>query len=188
VRDFRAGHTFFRAGQKGEQLFVLESGAVQTFRGAGRRKLIIAELKPPAIFGEMALAGESMYHCSAETVRASRIRSIARPALDALIDEYPILARRLLDVLSQRFLRVLADLESTSFCALLPRVAGLLLERAIDGRVEGLTHQEIAEQLRVYRESVSETLGQLRRAGVIAVERKRIRVLDRARLERAARE
>ena len=42
--------------------------------------------------------------------------------------------------------------------------------------------------LRVYRESVTAALGELRKAGIIAVDRKRIRVLNRIRLERASRE
>jgi len=68
------------------------------------------------------------------------------------------------------------------------RLATLLLARAKRGLIKGITHKEIAEYLRVYRESATTALGELRKAGIIAVERKRIRIVDRARLERAARE
>ena len=54
--------------------------------------------------------------------------------------------------------------------------------------MEDLTHRQIAEHLRVYRESVTAALGKLRKAGIIAVDRKHIRILNRFRLERAARE
>src|SRR6516225_6419621 len=57
VGDFRAGHIFFRPGQHGEVLFLLEKGEVQTFRMSGSRKLIIADLKAPAVFGEMGCVG-----------------------------------------------------------------------------------------------------------------------------------
>src|SRR5215469_10408391 len=57
VGDFRAGHVFFRPGQRGEVLFLLENGMVQTFRMSGARKLIIAELRAPAVFGEMGCVG-----------------------------------------------------------------------------------------------------------------------------------
>src|SRR5271163_1328293 len=50
VRDYRAGHVFFRAGETGQMLFLLEKGHVQTFRTTGGKKLIIGELKPPAVF------------------------------------------------------------------------------------------------------------------------------------------
>jgi CRP-like cAMP-binding protein len=188
TRDLPAGHLFFRTGETGEQLFLLERGQVQTFRKSGANKLVIAELRPPAIFGEMAFVGQCMYHCSAQTMQPSRIRSIGRNQLEGLLEEYPVITRRLLDLVSARFVRVLLDLEATSFRHLLPRIASLLLERLEGDYIENLTHKEIAEHLRVYRESVTTALGELRKAGIIAVERKRIRVLSRARLDRASRE
>lgn len=188
VRDYGSGHVFFRIGETGQRLFLLENGKVQTFRASGKHKLIIAELKPPAIFGEMAFVGQCMYHCSAQTTEDSSIRIIGRPQLESLLEQYPIVTRRLLELVSERFVRVLRDLEATSFRHLLPRIASLILERAKEDCIEDLTHKEIAGQLRVYRESVSTALGELRKAGIIAVDRKRIQVLDRVRLERASRE
>ena len=149
---------------------------------------IIAELRSPAVFGEMGCVGQCMYHCSAQTTEPSRIRIIDRAELEALLDQYPVVTRRLLDLVSDRFVRVLLDLEATSFRHLIPRIARLLLDRAQGEYVEDLTHQEIAQHLRVYRESVTAALGELRKAGIIAVNRKRIRILNHLRLERAARE
>ena len=188
LRDFRKGHIFFRAGESGQRLFILEKGRVQTFRTSGTRKLIIAELRPPAVFGEMGCVGQCLYHCSAQTTEPSRIRVINRAELEALLEQYPVVTRRLLDLVSDRFVRVLLDLEATSFRHLIPRIASLLLDRAQEECIEDLTHQEIAQHLRVYRESVTAALGELRKAGIIAVNRKRIRILNRLRLERAARE
>jgi CRP/FNR family transcriptional regulator, cyclic AMP receptor protein len=188
VRDFPAGHMFFRTGETGQLLFLLEKGRVQTFRTSGTRKLIIAELKPPGVFGEMAFVGQRIYHCSAQTIEPSRIRTIGRAELESLLERYPVVTRRLLDLVSERFVHVLLDLEATSFRHLMPRIASLLLKRAQGEWVEDVTHKEIAQHLRVYRESVSTALGELRKAGIIAVDRKRIRVVDRLRLERASRE
>ena len=136
----------------------------------------------------MGCVGQRMYHCSARTTEASRIRVIKRSDLEALLEQYPVVTRRLLDLVSDRFVRVLLNLESTSFRQLMPRIASLLLERAQDDSVDDLTHQEMAQYLRVYRESVTAALGQLRNAGIIALGRKRIRILNRHRLERASRE
>lgn len=188
VQDFRAGHVFFQPSQSGQVLFLLEKGAVQTFRTSGRKKLIIAELKPPAVFGEMGCVGQCMYHCCAQATEPSRIRTISRPDLDALLEQYPIITRRLLDLVSQRFVHVLMDLDATSFRHLIPRLANLLLERADADLIHNMTHKEIAEHLRVYRESATAALGELKKAGIIEVERKQIRILHRTRLERAARE
>lgn len=188
VREFGAGHVFFRPGDRGEALFLLEKGHVQTFRTSGKRKLIITDLKPPAVFGEMACVGQHMYHCSAQTTKPSRIRYVSRANMEAVLKKYPEVTRRLLDLVGQRFLQVLLNLEETSFRPLIPRLAKLLLTSAENDCVRDLTHREIAERLRVYRESATSALGELRNAGIIAIERKRIRITDRARLERAARE
>lgn len=188
VHDYAPGHVFFRYGEKGEILFFLEKGHVQTFRMSGTKRLIIADLKPPAVFGEMACMGQHMYHCSAQATQASRIRSISRANMDVVLEQHPEITRRLLDLLSQRFLNVLQNLEETSFRPLIPRLAKLLLENAENGCVRDLTHREIAERLRVYRESATSALGELRNAGIISIERKCIRIKDQARLERASRE
>ncbi|HEX8896110.1 MAG TPA: Crp/Fnr family transcriptional regulator [Terriglobales bacterium] len=188
VQDFQKGHTFFRTGQNGHGLFLLEKGAVQTFRTSGAKKLIIAELRAPAIFGEMGCVGQCLYHCSAQATERSQVRIISRPNVDRLLQEYPILTRRLLDVVSQRFVNVLMDLDATSFRQLIPRLAGLLLQRAEGDLVRNVTHKELAQHLRVYRESATAALGELKRAGIIEIRRKQIRILHRTGLERAARE
>ena len=188
VRDFEAGHTFFNPGDEGHLLFVLEKGTVQTFRTLGTKKLVIVELKPPAIFGEMGCIGARMYHCTAQAIRPSRIRTISREDLDVLLKRFPSVTRRLLDLVGQRFFHVLMDLEATSFRGLIARIANLLLERAVGDCVQNMTHKDIADRLHVYRESATEALGELRRAGIIAVERKQIRIIHRSRLERASRE
>ena len=188
VQDFPNGHSFFQTGEIGQLLFVLEKGAVQTFRTSGTKKLIIAELKPPAVFGEMGCVGQCMYHCCAQTTEPSRIRMISRPTLEALLEECPTVTRRLLDLVSQRFVNVLMDLDATSFRQLIPRLAKLLLERADGDLIRNMTHKDLAQHLRVYRESATAALGELKKAGIIEVERKQIRILRRLRLERAARE
>jgi CRP-like cAMP-binding protein len=188
VRDFRAGHVFFKAGEAGHSLFLLEDGTVQTFRTSGPKKLIVAELKPPAIFGEMGCIGGRFYHCDAQATEPSRIRIFSRSDVDTLLEQHPTIMRQLLDLVSERFVHVLMDLDATSFRSLIPRLATLLLERAEEGFVRNLTHKELAEHLRVYRESATAALGELKKAGIIEIERKRIRIVDRPRLERAARE
>lgn len=188
VLDVKGGDVFFRPGEFGQALFVLEKGSVQTFRTLGTKKLVIAELTPWEVFGEMACVGECLYHCTAQALQPSRVRRVSRNQVEVFLRKYPAFARSLLDLVGQRFFNVLVDLESTSFRSLIPRVASLLLKKAKGDNVGDLTHKEIAEHLRVYRESATEALGELRKAGIISIGRKQIRIIDRARLERASRE
>lgn len=188
VREVGKDFVFFRPGESGHALFLLEQGRVETYRTSGKKKLIISELEPPAVLGEMGCVGRCVYHCSARATEPCLVRVIHQPDVKALLDRFPSVTRNLLDLVSERFVNVLMDLDETSFQHLIPRLAKLLLEKAQEDCVENMTHKEIAQRLRVYRESATAALGELRKAGILAVGRKRIRILDRGRLERAARE
>jgi hypothetical protein len=50
------------------------------------------------------------------------------------------------------------DLEGMSFRPFLPRLAALLLEKAEGDSIRHITHKELAEHLRVYRESATSAL------------------------------
>jgi CRP-like cAMP-binding protein len=64
------------------------------------------------------------------------------------------------------------------------RLAAFLLREADAlGTVVGYSHQDLAERLGTYRETVSHLLGRFRAEGLVAVEPRRIRLLDRAGLE-----
>ncbi len=188
ILEVPAEHVFFRPGETGCGVFILEKGNVQTYRTSGDKKLIIAQLRPPALFGEMGCVGPCLYHCFAQATRPSRVRCVSQARVQVLLQQYPAVTRRLLDLVTERFVQVLLDLEETSFRHLIPRLANRLLQLAESDSIRGLTHKEIAEYLHVYRESTTAALGELRKAGIIAIERKQIRILDRPRLERAARE
>jgi len=56
-RDVRvkAGGYFFREGEPGESMFVLESGSVEVRKKAAQGSLVLSRLGPGDCFGEMAL-------------------------------------------------------------------------------------------------------------------------------------
>ncbi|MCA1635004.1 MAG: helix-turn-helix domain-containing protein [Acidobacteria bacterium] len=66
------------------------------------------------------------------------------------------------------------------------RVAALLLREAEGDEVVGLSHQDLAERLGVYRETATNALNELKSASIIRIGRKRISIIDRERLRRAA--
>ena len=79
----------------------------------------------------------------------SRVRIVSRTDLNELREQYPIVTSRLLDLVGERFVRVLMDLDATSFRQLIPRLAGLLLERADGDLVRNLTHMELAQNMSI---------------------------------------
>lgn len=185
VLDCAAGHLFFQAGEPGNSLFVLEKGQVRTFRSYGDRTLTIARIEPPAIFGEMGCFGRGKYYFSAEALDDSRVRLISRDSIAGLLECAPRAAHKFIDLMSERCEYMLRKMETSARKGLIPRVATLLLENAENGVVVGMTHKLLAEQLGLHRESITVTLGQLQKAGMIRIERKKISILQCGRLQRA---
>jgi CRP-like cAMP-binding protein len=179
------GRVFYTPDEPGEVVFILKRGRVDLYRIApDGRKLVVATLGPHTIFGEMGLLGQGMYGCYAEATEDSLICVLSRSDLQALIRRNPEVGLRLLAELGARLQQREEELEALAFRSLPARLAMLLLREAdIYGTIDGYTHQELAERLGTYRETVSQLLGRFRGEGLVAVEPRRIRILDRVGLE-----
>jgi CRP/FNR family cyclic AMP-dependent transcriptional regulator len=179
------GRVFYTPDEPGEVVFILKRGRVDLYRiAADGRKLVVTTLGPHTIFGEMGLLGQGMYGCYAEATEDSLICVLSRADLQALIRRNPEVGLRLLAELGTRLREREAELESLAFRGLPARLAMLLLREAdIYGTIDGYSHQELAERLGTYRETVSQLLGRFRGEGLVAVEPRRIRLLDRRGLE-----
>lgn len=174
------GRVFYTPDEPGEVVFILKRGKVDLYRIApDGRKLVVASLGPHTIFGEMGLIGQGMYGCYAEAVDDCLICVLSRSDMQALIRRNPDVGLSLLAELGTRLQQRESELESLAFRGLPARLAALLLrESDAYGTVLGLSHQDIAERLGTYRETVSQLLGRFRSEGLVAVEPRRIKVLD----------
>jgi len=175
------GRVFYTPDELGEVVFILKRGRVDLYRlSPDGRKLVVAVLGPHTIFGEMGLLGQAMYGCYAEAAEDSLICVLSRADLQALVRRNPEVGLRLLTEVSGRLRQREEELEALAFRALPSRLAALLV-REVDayGTLAGYSHEDLAERLGTYRETVSQILGRFRTEGLIAVEPRRIRVLDR---------
>jgi CRP/FNR family cyclic AMP-dependent transcriptional regulator len=174
------GRVFYTPDDVGEVIFLLKQGRVSLYRlTPDGRKLTVATLDAGTCFGEMGLLGQGMYGCYAEAATDCLLCVMSRSDLQALMRRNPEVAIRLLDVLGKRLLEREQDLEQLAFRGIPARLAALLLREAdAFGTVTGRSHQDLAERLGTYRETVSQTLGRFRAEGLVAVEPKRIRLLD----------
>ena len=184
-----AGRVFYTPGETGEVLFLLKKGAVQIYRMSPEgRKLVIATLPQYSFFGEMSCIGQGMYDTFAEATEESLICIMSRRDVERLLLSKPKVALRILEAVGKRVVDAERQLEEIAFKGLIPRLASLLLREAEDNEITGLSHQDIAERLGVYRETVTSALNELKTAGLIEIGRKRITIANRPRLERAASE
>src|SRR5947209_19704481 len=145
------------------------------------RKLVIAQLLPFSFFGEMSCIGQGMYDTFAEVTEDSVIVTMNCAVLNRLLITRPQVARRILEAFGRRVLEAERQLEDTVFKGIRGRVAALLLREADGDEVDGLSHQDIAERLGVYRETATNALNELKAAALIQIGRKHINILDRER-------
>ncbi len=174
------GRVFYTPDDVGEVVFLLKQGRVALYRLTPEgRKLTMATLDAGTCFGEMGLLGQGMYGCHAEAATDCLLCVMSRSDLQALMRRNPDVAIRLLDVLGSRLLEREQELEQLAFRGIPARLATLLLREAdAFGTVTGRSHQDFADRLGTYRETVSQTFGRFRAEGLVAVEPKCIRLLD----------
>jgi CRP/FNR family transcriptional regulator, cyclic AMP receptor protein len=185
------GRVFYQPEDVSEVLFLVKHGQVQLYRISPEgKKLVIAALGTGAIFGEMALLGQQMHNAFAEAMEDSVILVMSRTDLERLILNKPILGLRMLEITGRRLSDAESRLEDMAFKGIPARLASLLLRLAAErdtDEITGLTHQDLAETIGTYRETATQVLNDMKMAGIIEIGRKRITILDRARLLELAR-
>ena len=184
-----AGKIFYSPNQVGEVMFIVKKGKVQIYRMSSEgRKLVIETLGPGTIFGEMSLIGAGLYDAFAEAMEDSLICIMNRRDIEKLILTKPKIAVRLLDVMGQRLRESEQRLEQTLFHEVPNQLAALLLRLRSENGSDTIltTHEELADHLGVYRETVTTALNGLKREGLISTSRKRVEIDDVLGLERKA--
>jgi CRP/FNR family cyclic AMP-dependent transcriptional regulator len=184
------GRVFYEPEDVSQVLFLIREGRVQIYRISPEgKKLVIATLGPGALFGEMALLGQQMHNAFAEALDDCQIFVMSRTDLERLILDKPSVGRRVLETTGKRLRDAEKRLEDMAFKGIPARLASLLLRLAVEqgsDEVVGLTHQDLAETVGTYRETATQVLNDMKADGLIEIGRKRIKILDRARLEALA--
>lgn len=179
-----AGRVLYAPDEPGEVIYILKRGSVNLFRLApDGRKLVVDRVESHTIFGEMGFMGQAMYGCFAEAAEECLLCVLSRSDLTTLIRGNPDIALSIMTEMGRRLHQREEELESLAFQTVPARLATFLLRHAdADGTVSGLTHEDIANRIGTYRETVSQTLGRFRADGLISTEPRCIRLRDTARL------
>ena len=190
MATMQRGRIFYRPEDVGETLFLIIEGHVQLYRISPEgKKLVIATLGPGALFGEMALLGQQMHNAFAEALDDCQIYIISRANLERLILSRSVVGLRMVQITERRLNDAQAQLEDMAFKGIPARLASLLLRLSADhgaNDITGMTHQDLAETIGTYRETATQVLNDMKADGLIEIGRKRITILDRARLQTVA--
>jgi len=176
------GEVLFREGEPAQGLYWLRSGRVKVVRYSPEgRQLIVREFRPGETFNEVgaldasenaatAVAGEE--GTEALLIPGERIRGLAQ--------RYPELDAAMMQAMACKLRFAMSRMNQLALLDVKARLAACLLERADEeGRVSGVTQEELAAELGTVRQVLGRTLAELQRAGIVEVKRGSIRILDR---------
>ena len=178
----RRGKVFYTPGETGEVLFVLKEGHVNLFRiNPDGKKLVVTGVGPGTVFGEMSLVGQGMHDTFAEAAEECTLCVMSRSDVEHLLVSKPQVALRFLELLANRLSDVESRLETVAFKSVPARLAMEILRLAAgtqDGRVDGVSHQDLADAVGSYRETVTRILNDFKHDDLIELDRLCIAIKD----------
>jgi CRP-like cAMP-binding protein len=186
VRSFEAGETVCEAEEMAGALFLVTSGRVQLYRTTrDGRHFVTATLGPGSMFGEASLLGGQGPDTRAVGLESGTVWVMpAKQAIEISSTE-AMFGFGLMQAIGQRVVEAENRLEQMAYSTIASRLAALLLELAEDdpNGIVRVTHQELASMLGTWRETISKTLQDFRRRGLVASGRRQLRLLDKEGLQ-----
>ncbi len=183
--DVAPGSAFIEEGEPADAFFNITRGTVKLYKllPDGRRQ-ITGFLGVGDFLG---LAVSESYVFTAEAIDAVRVCRFPRRRLNEVLDDFPALERKLLEIASHELVAAQEQMLLLGRKTALERLASFLLGRADRAAAQGvplaMTRTDIADYLGLTIETVSRLMSRLRRDGVIALPAVHgFTVLDRAAL------
>lgn len=196
VRKFPKKAVIYAPAEGGQSVLVLASGRVKVYDlTPDGRETILAFVEPGELFGELSALDGQPRREFAEAAADSEVLAIPGDDFLALLGCRADLALSVTKLVGLRRQRVETRLRNILFLPSRPRLVRVLVELVVaHGERTGsrwairfpLSHQDFAGLIGVSRETVTLTLGRLQAEGLIAIERRRVVLLDLDRLRREA--
>lgn len=177
------GTVLFQPGQACERLVLLTKGSVRVrMVSETGREIELYRVRPGdmCVMSVACLMGERPYQ--AEGIADGEIEGIAisRGLFRELLAQSEAFRETVIAVQTRRIFDLVSLVDELAFHRTEARLAARLLQRAGRDDVVPETHQELALDIGTAREVVSRRLKRFEVQGLVALERGRVRILDRA--------
>lgn len=186
VRSFQAGETICEPEEMARSLFLIASGRVQLYRTTrDERRFVVATLGQGSVFGEDSLLGGEGPNTCAVALEPCTTWTMPRQQAIEISSTDAMFGFGLMQAMGQRVMEAENRLEQMAYSTIASRLAALLLELGDNGsgNVVRATHQELADMLGTWRETISKTLQDFRRRGLVASGRRQLTLLDKEGLQ-----
>ncbi|HEY5242194.1 MAG TPA: Crp/Fnr family transcriptional regulator [Polyangiaceae bacterium] len=101
-REFRAGDVLFREGDRGEEMYVIQSGIVQILKLVGTSQRPLATLGRGEFVGEMAILNDKPRTATAMVLEQAKCLVIDAATLEQMVSNNSEIALRLVKKLARR--------------------------------------------------------------------------------------
>lgn len=184
------GRLLVTPGAEEQVLYILKKGAVRLYRlSRDGREVTLGTLNPGDVFGTLPLFGALSRNTYAEAASEVVICQISEQQLGSLVERHPHIAITLLRIVGERLASAEDQIEDLAFRSAEQRVARAVV-KLLDGSKRAklsVSHEQIARNAGVARETVTKVLGGMERHGWIKTGYRSLRVLESDPLrERAA--
>lgn len=137
-RRVPAGTVLFREGDKGEEMYILQSGKVKITKKIRGVEKTLATLEKGEFFGEMAILNDKPRSATAETVEDSDMLVIDRKTFETLLRSNVEIAIRFIKRLADRLRETNEQMEALMIRDNTSRLVSILARKVRDGKGAGL--------------------------------------------------
>ncbi|MDX1763431.1 MAG: Crp/Fnr family transcriptional regulator [bacterium] len=192
----KKGEVLFHEGEPGRHLYIVRSGSVKVYKlSADGKERILQVFGPGQFFAELPVLDGRNYPASAEALSPGALLFVSRENIVQLLSRYPQMTAKVYEIVGDRLRHFATAVTDLTLKDASRRLAGFLLAKmeAYDPLGQDvvrfpleLTHQEIASLIGTARETVSRTLRQFEKDGIIEMKERHITVRDKSLLAQAA--
>ena len=175
VVRFPRGEVIYREGEPAGELFIVRRGQVKlTARHPSRPKGLIGIVGPSQVFGEPGIIDHGPRAMDAEAMEDCELLALPAAAFWDAVESYPVLARRVIELLGERLRRSDRVAQDLIFFDAPTRLARKLLDLAEDyGEAAGgpirirvrMTQGELAQMTGMSRPNVNRLLAEFEAKG-----------------------
>jgi CRP/FNR family transcriptional regulator, cyclic AMP receptor protein len=189
LKEIRRRQVIYLPGDPGVAVYLVNGGRVKVSKVTrDGKELTLAYRGPGEIFGETCLIDGGPREEMAEAMENALVTEIERDQFEKLLQTQASLGWRMTKVLAQRRREVENKIENLVFKDVNSKLAELLLRLGNEYGVDDargtlvalkITHQEMANLIGSTRETVSLTLAQFKRKGLIQTEGRKVIIADK---------
>ncbi len=186
LRHYARNEIIFWEGHPCAGLYILQRGSVKLFKvSPGGRELILRVFEQAATFNEVPVFDGGSNAISVAALEECDIWEIDATTVRSAVYDHPEQAQLIIQKLAGNLRSMVQTIEELTFYQVSNRLARLIEQLTNGTNKEGelrLTQDELAARLGTVREVVARSLRELERSGAIQIERRQIKITDRARL------